>query len=694
MFYLLLLFFLPLSSSQNLEKSRSVWVEQGLVRGKIYKIGDKQLQIFRGIPYAEPPVGDLRFRKPTKKSRWHQELAAVEYGSPCLQFMDFHRNDRFASESMKRESEDCLYLNVFSPYDGDDESSLSPILVWIHGGSFLAGSGDTGIDMEVVAKNIVFKGVTLVTLNYRLGPLGFMNYNMDGKVEGNFGIYDIIMALEWIQANIKQLNGDPSRITLMGESAGGAAVSLLSVSPLTRDLFHRSIVMSGSSAAGWAVHTHGTPMWSIENMISYLRCERAISEEDANEIVGEEFSEEEIGRKHCNYQEEKIACLSPDMNTQEMLSCLTKSLNFSSSLFRRALATELGVSKVIVDGHLLSSSGADFISENARIPLLTGVAKSEWSHKKPQFYNLPRLTNLTKEEVEQAVFKVIDTSFHQSVKDKLTNSTLLLLSNASFVRYMDDPTGQYATANVVTALQKVMEADIEFVAPCHREISAYQSKGIPVFAYSFDYLPESPIYEEEKKIFSLFGKQPIDIVRKDANFADHKLEAFHGLDHAYIFSQGYTSNFEIRPFTKRDDVMSKMLTNMWTNFVKTGDPSTARFKWPITTPEETQYVSIQLPPKVIQGDIHFPSPKFWNVEADLISRFVSKGTDRLTIDPASELTNEERVELSAYRRAWWALWVLVGVLAFLLWSFVIYIALKKSRAPRSKPYDNIVVAAR
>lgn len=150
---------------------------------------------------------------------------------------------------------------------------------------------------------------------------------------------------------------------------------------------------------------------------------------------------------------------------------------------------------MIVDGHLLSSSGADFISENARIPLLTGVAKSEWSHKKretslpsfpfpplsiltslssAQFYNLPRLTNLTKEEVEQAVFKVIDTSFHQSVKvygtlpfginnssqDKLTNSTLLLLSNASFVRYMDDPTGQYATANVVTALQKVIHSRI------------------------------------------------------------------------------------------------------------------------------------------------------------------------------------------------------------------------------------------
>ncbi|RCN43921.1 hypothetical protein ANCCAN_10122 [Ancylostoma caninum] len=86
--------------------------------------------------------------------------------------MDFHRYDKYSAENMKRQSEDCLYLNVFSPYDHEDESKTFPIIVWIHGGSFLAGSADTGIDMETIARNIIFKGITFVTINYRLGPLG------------------------------------------------------------------------------------------------------------------------------------------------------------------------------------------------------------------------------------------------------------------------------------------------------------------------------------------------------------------------------------------------------------------------------------------------------------------------------------------------------------------------------------------
>lgn len=98
----------------------------------------------------------------------------------------------------------------------------------------MAGSSDTGIDMETVAKNIVFKNITLITLNYRLGPFGFMTIQYENRVEGNFGIWDQKLALEWIQRNIKQFNGDPTKVTVMGESAGAAAVSALALSPLTK----------------------------------------------------------------------------------------------------------------------------------------------------------------------------------------------------------------------------------------------------------------------------------------------------------------------------------------------------------------------------------------------------------------------------------------------------------------------------
>lgn len=93
----------------------------------------------------------------------------------------------------------------------------------------------------------------------------------------------------------------------------------------------------------------------------------------------------------------------------------------------------------------------------------------------------------------------------------------------------------------------------------------------------------------------------------------------------------------------------------------------------------------------MQGDVHWPAPKFWNVEAELLSKYIAKGGDTVATDPDAELTNEERVQLAAYRRSWYALWVLVGVLALVIWSIVIYFVVKKGRSPRSKPYDNIVV---
>lgn len=676
---------------QVLEKSRSVWVEQGLVRGKIYNIDGRHIQIFRGIPYAEPPLGNLRFARPVKKTRWHQELSAVEYGPPCIQFMDFHRYDKFSSDNMRRQSEDCLYLNVFSPYDHEDESKTFPIIVWIHGGSFLAGSADTGIDMETVARNIIFKGITFVTINYRLGPLGFLNARIGDKIEANFGIWDQVMALQWIQANIKQFGGDPNRVTLMGESAGGAACSLLALSPKTEGLVQQAIIMSGSVTAGWAIHRHGTPSWSLENLVSYLRCEKVISGvEYTSEVVGDEHTAEELAEKKCNYQNEIVSCLVDDQSPQEQMSCLRKGLNFSSSLFRKALAFELGVSKMVVDGVLVPTSGVDLVRQYARIPIMTGVARKEWAHKKPQFYNLHRKSSLTAEEAGESVFRIVEGSFHDTSPVKLSNSTLHLVANASFVRYIDDPSNTYETSRVVSALQ-TMEADIEFVAPCQREIDAYVQNNVTVYAYSFDYIPKSPIFEEEKKTFSLFGAEPVTIIRKDQTLKDRKLEAFHGLDHAFIFSRGYSSNFEIRPFTNEDENMAKILTNMVTNFAKTGDPSTKRFSWPpFSGNKSVEHISINLPPRVIQGELHWPQPKFWNVEAEMISRHVA-GDGETVADPDADLSNEERVQLSAYRRAWWALWLLVAVLAIVIWGIVIYAVVSKGSSPRNKPYDNIVI---
>ncbi|KAF7639695.1 COesterase domain-containing protein [Meloidogyne graminicola] len=608
LFFILLFFNLFIFNiySQNFEKSRSVWVEQGLVKGKIFKIEGKQVQIFRGIPYAEPPIGELRFKKPIKKEKWEKEFSAIDYGPPCLQFMDFHKNDRYSGKNMKLESEDCLTLNIFSPYDSENEGNLNPILVWIYGGSFLAGSADTGIDMEILAKNIVFRNITFISVNYRLGPLGFMSLSHGaaegGKIiEGNFGLWDINLALEWVQRNIKQFNGDPNRVILMGESAGSAAVSALAVSPLTKELLHGVITMSGSATAGWAIHRlKGViPQWDMINIADYIRCNKLIADQsERSRVQAADFHAFRSSQRACNLQEHIPDCLNHGgpMTSPELLSCFRNELNFSENpLFWRALAAELGVSKMIVDGELIVDSGIDLIKQAARVPMMTGVARKEWGHKKPSFYHYYRYSNLSRSQVEESVRKIIENAFAETLSHRISNSTIDLISNATFLRYIQDLEINYEMPTVVGRLQD-LESDVEFVSPCQNEIDAYVMNGIPVFAYSFDYIPKGSIIEDDRRFYSMFGNSPVGLKRKDQHLKC-KLEAFHGLDHSFIFTQGYSSNFHIEPFSRRDKTMSRLLTKMIANFVITGDPSTENFTWPSNTNESMHYVSLDLPPK-------------------------------------------------------------------------------------------------
>uniref|UniRef100_A0AC35TNQ4 COesterase domain-containing protein n=1 Tax=Rhabditophanes sp. KR3021 TaxID=114890 RepID=A0AC35TNQ4_9BILA len=691
---ILLAFVSKISHGQKLEKSRSVWVEQGLIRGQIYKFAGKQIQIFRGIPYAEPPVGKLRFKKPIRKGRWDREYSAIEYGAPCIQFMDFHKSDKFASENMKKESEDCLYLNIFSPFNNDDESELHNIVVWIHGGSNHAGSADTGIDIETVAKNIVFQGVTLVTINYRLGPLGFMSINYGDHVEGNFGIYDMKLALEWIQANIKPFNGNPMKVTIMGESAGAAAVSALALSPLATNLVHSAITLSGSVLAHWALHRSGPSNYDINNIADYMKCTKLMSQQDITEFLKTESQDaRDKGFKNCNLQEVIPSCLTSEVELTaiELVECFQKEVFFNGSVFRKAIANELGVARMIVDGELITDNTLNYVTQNARVPLLAGVAKREWAHKKGDWYQLGALENLTHDFVEDRVRKTIDETYKLGLTHKLHNSTLYLLANTTMFKYMDGIDFNYTTDNIVKKLQDI-ESDIDFVAPCQAEIDGYANKGVDVFAYSFDYMPDGDIYEEDFKYYSFFnGDQPVRVIRKYKTNNSYPLEAYHGLDHAFIFSQGYSANFQIDPFSKKDKFMASHLTQMITNFVKTGNPSTERFKWNKYTPVSKQHASLKIPMKMMKGEIHWPSPSFWNNEAKLLSNYIVN-VPILTDDHSSALSNEERIQLNAYRRAWLALWVLVIAIGALLWTWIVCLVIQKRRpSSSSRPYDNIII---
>ncbi|XP_012282463.1 esterase B1 [Orussus abietinus] len=193
---------------------------------------------FLGIPFAEPPVGLLRFQDPVPKKPWTGVLNAGSHGGKCAQ-LDV-KTEQFEG------GDDCLYLNVYKPLTRRVRSL--PVMVWIHGGAFTFGCSDEflyGPDF------FMDKDVILVTVNYRLGVLGFLNLE-DEVAPGNQGLKDQVQALRWVQENVSNFGGDPKNVTIFGESAGGASVHYLTLSPLAEGLFHKAICQSGVALNPWA----------------------------------------------------------------------------------------------------------------------------------------------------------------------------------------------------------------------------------------------------------------------------------------------------------------------------------------------------------------------------------------------------------------------------------------------------------
>ena len=214
-----------------------VVVESGPLRGSF----SEGARHFLGIPYAAPPIGTLRWKPPQPRGRWHGVLDASQFGSPCPQ-LDFFGN-AFGEEN-------CLYLNVYTPGIAKKTKRASrglPVMVWIHGGSLVTGAGS-----DYDPTPLVKKGLVVVTINYRLGLLGFFAQSAldtEGHTSGNYGLMDQQQALRWVRRNIGAFGGDPTRVTIFGESAGGLSVYSQLASPTAAGLFQRAISQSGAYAS-------------------------------------------------------------------------------------------------------------------------------------------------------------------------------------------------------------------------------------------------------------------------------------------------------------------------------------------------------------------------------------------------------------------------------------------------------------
>ena len=249
-----------------METGETITLSQGQITAGIDN-NDSTVQVFNGIPFAAPPVGELRWAAPQAAPSWDGVKDGREFGAECMQSRkgsaEFLNEivvgmglgwveQQLAAMSVRHakppvESEDCLYLNVRTNNAGG--SDLQPVMVWFHGGSHQTGSGSTDIYQS---NGLVKNDVVLVTINYRLGPFGYMAHPLISAadprgVSGNYGLQDQIASLEWVQANISAFGGDPENVTIFGESAGAQSVTEVMSSPLANGLFHKAILESGAS---------------------------------------------------------------------------------------------------------------------------------------------------------------------------------------------------------------------------------------------------------------------------------------------------------------------------------------------------------------------------------------------------------------------------------------------------------------
>ena len=340
--------------------------EEGLVIGIE---GENNTFAWKGIPFAKPPIGELRWKAPQDTSAWNGTLEAIEFKSACFQGSSMIQGD---SEGKWSGNEDCLYLNVWTPQLTEDQLENNqeklPVMMWIHGGGNTTGSAHVYDPSLLVSKH----NVVVVTIHYRMGPLGWFRHpalqtpdSSRADISGNYGTLDTIKALEWINKNIKYFGGDPGNVTVFGESAGGHNAAAIFASPLAEGLYHKVIVQSGIMSSS-----------SIEAAESYLPESGTAPSRSGLEA----FNHILVANKSAaNLMEAKK--IQDEMTPEEIRTILyeqSPDVLLQSSFDARPKRG--GMTRVFPDGHVILMGGIEEAFNNSslrRVPIISGTNKDE-----------------------------------------------------------------------------------------------------------------------------------------------------------------------------------------------------------------------------------------------------------------------------------------------------------------------------
>ncbi|KAL2093730.1 hypothetical protein ACEWY4_011042 [Coilia grayii] len=405
----------------------------GALRGDYVRVRGKTTVVhaYLGVPFAKPPVGNLRLAPPQPVQGWEGVRDATQMPPMCIQNRQL-TVDLLVNVSMTMEvpevSEDCLYLNVYTPAQPAQDARL-PVMVWIHGGGYYLG-GASSTDGSVLA---AYQKVVVVAIQYRLGMLGFFSTG-DADAPGNMGLLDQVAALKWVQENIRSFGGDPSSVTIFGESAGGVSVSLLVLSPLSTGLFRHAIAQSGT--ATMLAIMNANPMATAMIVANATNCEGTKSHQIVDCVM--QLSAEDII---------KFTLENPHL-----------------------------VFGVVTDGHLLPKPVLDLLKsqEFNKVPLMNGFNNHECGWLLPTFLLPPDwVDGLDRDTVKN----VVDLFF--------PSPDIELSSDLILNEYIGSGEDRIRNRDAFTELF----GDILFTIPAIMLSNAHRDSGAPVFAYEFRHPP-------------------------------------------------------------------------------------------------------------------------------------------------------------------------------------------------------------
>uniref|UniRef100_A0A672QMA4 Carboxylic ester hydrolase n=1 Tax=Sinocyclocheilus grahami TaxID=75366 RepID=A0A672QMA4_SINGR len=424
---------LSLQNTVKAEDGPVLQTKLGALKGEYVKAKGKDTVVhsYLGLPFAKPPVGPLRFSPPQPAEKWDGVRDAAKQPFMCLQEKQLIE-DLAANVSMNVEvpesSEDCLYLNIYTPSKPGANEKL-PVMVWIHGGGFSSCSASI-FDGHVLA---AYQDVVVVLIQYRLGLLGFFSTG-DEHAPGNYGLLDQVAALQWVQENIHSFGGDPGSVTIFGESAGGISVSTLILSPLASGLFHRAIAESGT--AFWDGLVMGNPLLRAQNAAKLCNCDSSSSSKIVDCIM--RWSEEEV------------------------LEC---SNQFAMMHFSLA-----------VDSYFLPKPVEEIVKkqEFSKVPLITGITNDEYGFLLPSYFaGKGWIDGVDKDQAIKDLTLTYPDPRDRWIVDQVANEYL----------------GDTSDPIQIRDIYREMMGDVMFNIPTIQLAKYHRASGAPVYLYEFQHPP-------------------------------------------------------------------------------------------------------------------------------------------------------------------------------------------------------------